>query len=132
MTKEGSAKIVNFITIGAGGLMLGRGYMSEYALSSTLSIYITLIDIIWREYKATFLCHCWMMGQLICKYELFWQEVSVEFLILRCRLRPLCLLLWYMNFSSFRWDKLHIWWGFLCLYAWFRMVFRTTSKFILQ
>ena len=24
MTKEGPAKIVNFITIGAGGLMLGR------------------------------------------------------------------------------------------------------------
>ena len=47
MTKEGSAKIVNFITIGAGGLMgLGHGYMSEYALSSTLSIYITLIAII--------------------------------------------------------------------------------------
>ena len=38
-TKEGSSKIVNFITIGAGGLMLGRGYIShccEYALSSTL------------------------------------------------------------------------------------------------
>ena len=38
MTKEGSAKIVNFITIGAGGLMLGRGYVSHYsayALSST-------------------------------------------------------------------------------------------------
>ena len=47
MTKEGSAKIVNFITIGTGGLMRGRGYMShycEYALSSTLSIYITLSD----------------------------------------------------------------------------------------
>ena len=28
MTKEGAAKIVNFITIGAGDLMLGRGYMS--------------------------------------------------------------------------------------------------------
>ena len=30
MTKEGSAKIANFISIGAGGLMLGRGYMSHY------------------------------------------------------------------------------------------------------
>ena len=46
MTKEGSAKIVNFITIGAGGLMLGRGcisHYSEYGLSYTLSIYIILI-----------------------------------------------------------------------------------------
>ena len=58
MTKEGSAKIVNFITIGAGGLMLGRGYMSEYALSSTLSIYITLIAIVLREYNTAFLCNC--------------------------------------------------------------------------
>ena len=36
MTKEWSAKIVNFITIETGGLMLGCGYMShysEYALS---------------------------------------------------------------------------------------------------
>ena len=42
MTREGSVKSVNFITIGAGGLMLGRGYMShysEYVLYSTLSIY---------------------------------------------------------------------------------------------
>ena len=48
MTKEGPTKIVNFITIGAWGLMLGRGYMShysEYALSSTLSLYITLKGI---------------------------------------------------------------------------------------
>ena len=54
------AKIVNFITIWAGGLMLGRGYISyysEYALSSTLSIYITLIAIVLTEYNATFLCH---------------------------------------------------------------------------
>ena len=41
MTKKGFAKIVNFIAIGAGGLMLGRGctsHNSEYALCSTLSI----------------------------------------------------------------------------------------------
>ena len=51
MAKEGSAKIVNFITIWAGGLMLGHGYIShysEYALSSALSIYITLIDIVFQ------------------------------------------------------------------------------------
>ena len=55
MTKEGSTKMVNFITIGAGGLVLGRGYIShysKYALSSTLSIYITLIAIVFREYNA--------------------------------------------------------------------------------
>ena len=60
MTKEGSSKIVNFITISAGDLMLGRGYLShysEYALSTTLSIYITLIAIVTREYNAAFLCH---------------------------------------------------------------------------
>ena len=48
MIKEKSPKIVNFISIGAGGLMLGRGYISrynEYALSSSLSIHILLIAI---------------------------------------------------------------------------------------
>ena len=61
MTKEGSAKIVNFITTGVGGLILGHGYIShysEYALSSALSIYITLIAIVLSEYNAAFLCHC--------------------------------------------------------------------------
>ena len=47
LTKEGSAKIVNFITFGAGGIMLGRHY-SEYALFSTLSVCITLIAIVFR------------------------------------------------------------------------------------
>ena len=40
MTKEGSVKIENFITIGVGGLMLERvsmSHYSEYALSSTLA-----------------------------------------------------------------------------------------------
>ena len=60
MTKEGSAKIVNFITNGAGGRMLGRGYMShyiEYALSSIVSMNITLIAIVLSEYNAALLCH---------------------------------------------------------------------------
>ena len=59
MTKEGSAMIANFISIGAGGLMLGRGYIShysEYALSSILYIYITL-TIVLSDYNAAFLCH---------------------------------------------------------------------------
>ena len=41
MNKEVSAKIVKFITIGAWGLMLGRGYTShniEYALYSILTM----------------------------------------------------------------------------------------------
>mgnify|MGYP003689821901 CR=1 FL=1 len=57
-TKEGSTKIVNFITPGAGVLLLGRGHIclySEYALYSTLSIYNTLIAIILRDYTAVFL-----------------------------------------------------------------------------
>ena len=63
MIKGGSAKIVNFFTVGAGGFMLGRGYMrhnSKYALSSTLSIYIILIAIVLSWYNAAFLCYCWV------------------------------------------------------------------------
>ena len=48
MTKKGSTKFVNFVTPGAGVLMLGRGHIShysEYVVSSTLSIYSTLVAI---------------------------------------------------------------------------------------
>ena len=58
MTKEGSTKIVNFNTPRAGVLMLGRGHIShfsEYVLSSTLSIYSTLIAIMLRDYGCSFL-----------------------------------------------------------------------------
>ena len=51
MTKEGSTKIVNFMTPRAVVLMLGHGHIShysEYVLSSTLSIYSTLIAIVLR------------------------------------------------------------------------------------
>ena len=57
MTKEGSTKIVNFNTPMAEVLMLGRvhtSHFSEYVLSSTLSIYSTLIAIVLREYDAAF------------------------------------------------------------------------------
>ena len=60
MTKEGSTKIVNFMTPGAGVLMLGYGHIchySEYVVSSVLSIYITLISIVLRDYDAAFLYH---------------------------------------------------------------------------
>ena len=63
MTKLGSDKIVNvifrgwvpyvranFITIGAVDLILGH----EYALSSSLSVYITLIDIVLTEFILLF------------------------------------------------------------------------------
>ena len=60
MTKEGSTKIVNFMTPGTGVRMLRRGHISnysEYVLSSTLSIYRTLIAIVIRDYDAAFLYH---------------------------------------------------------------------------
>ena len=63
MTKEGSTQIVNLMTPGAGVLMLGCGHIShysEYVVSSTLSIYITLIaitcvNVLW----CWFLYHHW-------------------------------------------------------------------------
>ena len=60
MTKEGSTKIVNFITPGAGVLVLGHGHIShysDYVVSSTLSTYSTLIAIMLRDYDAAFLYH---------------------------------------------------------------------------
>ena len=49
MTKEGSTKIVNFI----------YSHYNEYVLSSSLSVYLTLIDIIeLKDYDAAFLYHC--------------------------------------------------------------------------
>ena len=65
MIKEGSTKIVNFMTPGAAVLMLGRGHIShysEYEVSSTLSIYSTLIVIVSRDYDAAFLYHCFYDG----------------------------------------------------------------------
>ena len=60
MTKEGSTKIVNIMTPWAGALMLGRGpisHYSEFVVSSTLSIYSTLVAIVSRDYDAAFLYH---------------------------------------------------------------------------
>ena len=60
MTKEGSTKILTFMTPRAGVLMFGCDHIShysEYVLSSTLSIYITLIAIVLRDYNAAFLYH---------------------------------------------------------------------------
>ena len=51
MTKDGSSKIVNFITLGDWGLMLRRVNLSHYSESelSSTSIYITLIAIVLSE-----------------------------------------------------------------------------------
>ena len=58
MTKEGCTKFLNFMTPGAGVLVLGRGHIShyrEYVLSSPLSINFTLIAIVLKDYDAAFL-----------------------------------------------------------------------------
>ena len=60
MTNEGSTKIVNFMTPRAGVLKLGRGHIghySEYVVSSTLSIYSTLVAIVLRSNDSAFLYH---------------------------------------------------------------------------
>ena len=94
MTKEGSIKIVNFMTLRAGVLMLRRdhtSHYSEYVVSSTPSVYSTLIAIVLRDYDASFYTIVnfiySMMGLLIYKYEPYWQEVSGKSLFLRCPLR---------------------------------------------
>ena len=61
MTKEGSTKICKFHDhLGWGFDARTRPYKlySEYVLSSTLSIYSTLIAIMLRNYNAVFLNHC--------------------------------------------------------------------------
>ena len=70
---------------GAGVLMWRRGHTShysEYVLSSTISIYSTLIAVVLRDYDAAILYPLLififsLMGLLIYKYEPFWQEVNV-------------------------------------------------------
>ena len=60
MTKDRSTQIVNFMTPGAGFLMLGRGHRrhySEYVLTLTLLIYNTLIAIVLKDFDAAFLYH---------------------------------------------------------------------------
>ena len=104
MIKEGSTKIVNFMIIGAGVLMLGRGHLSH---NSEYRVYIIFYSINIQHID----CHCvkvlWscfpipsqslifiysMIGLLIYKYEPFRQEVSVMSLIFRWLLRPVGLL----------------------------------------
>ena len=59
MTKDGYTKIINLMNPGEGVLLLGRGHIShysEYALSFTLSIYSSLIAIVFKDCNAAFLC----------------------------------------------------------------------------
>ena len=57
------------MTSGEGVLVLGRGhirhYYSKYALSSSISIYSTLIVIVLWDYTAVFLCHRWILFILL-------------------------------------------------------------------
>ena len=57
---EGSTQFVNFMTSGAGVLVLNRGHLShygEYVLSSTLWINSTFIAIVLRDCDAAFQYH---------------------------------------------------------------------------
>ena len=65
MTKEGSTKIVKCMTFRVGVFILRRGHIShdgEYASSSTLSIYSTLIAIVLWDYNAAFPCDLFYIG----------------------------------------------------------------------
>ena len=67
IAKEGPTKIVNFMTLGDGVLMLRCGHMShysEYALSSTLSMYSKLIAFVLRVYNAAFLWFLFILWRL--------------------------------------------------------------------
>ena len=58
MTKEEYIQIVNLVTPRTGVLMLGRDHIihyNEYVISSTLSIYSTLIASVLRDCVAAFL-----------------------------------------------------------------------------
>ena len=72
------------MTPGAGILMLRCGYIShnsECVISSTLSMYSTLIANVLRNYDAAFIYHLWfsftysIIGLLIYKYGPLWKEV---------------------------------------------------------
>ena len=88
---------------------------SEYVLSSTLSIYSTLIAIVLRDYDAVFL----YIGLIFIFFfydRAFWQEVSVKSLILRWPLKHVGLLL-KLNWET--WLIVHLviclW---FCLFIW--------------
>ena len=62
----------------------------------TIVLTDTLIAIVFRDYNVAFFWHCWLPFILwwacYVKYEHFWQEGSVESLILGWKLRPTGLL----------------------------------------
>ena len=105
MTKEGSTKIVTFMTSRAGFLMLDVAilvFYSEYVLSSTLSIYSTLIAIVWRDYDAAYLFIFWFL--FILWWGCWYTNISPsdkKSLILSWPERPVGLLLLFPNYLPF-------------------------------
>ena len=83
MTKEGSTKIVHFVTHGAGVLMLRCDHLSHYSEYSMhyLPQYQNkahYLQLYYNDHNAVFLCRFYsIMGLLICKYESFWQDISL-------------------------------------------------------
>ena len=77
ITKDGSIKIIIFMTPRAGVLVLLRGHISSISEYALIILYNTFIV----AYS--------MMGLLKYKYEPFWQEVSVKCLILSWPLKSL-------------------------------------------
>ena len=77
MTKEGSTKIVNYMTLGAGVLMLGSGHVSHY-IEYALSCYINIHHIdcycitgLQCRFRKELLILFILMGLMVCKYKPF-------------------------------------------------------------
>ena len=82
MAKEGSTKIVKFMTFRVEVIILRSGHIShygEYASSSTLSIYSTIIAIVLWDYNTAFLCCLFYMAVDMQIWALLtWGQVSVS------------------------------------------------------
>ena len=120
-------EIVSFMIPGIGGLVPGCGHKShvlvvkmhyffKYLLLNLggqfrqtqidsfddvpVDSYCTCINRLYCSFPLPLLIFIYsMMELLICKYEPFWQEVNVQYLILRWPLRPMGLLLWLVVYS---------------------------------
>ena len=111
-------KNCRFYDIWTGVLMLGHDHIShysKYALSSTLSIYSTLIANVFRYYNAVFLWDCWFL--LILWRDRWYANMnpldkkSLQSLILRWPLTPVGLLLSLVgeDFDHF-WQNIWLLW----------------------
>ena len=100
ITKEGSTMIVNFMPLGRLDHI--------HALSSTLSIYNTLIAIIvFKDYNAVYLYHCWF--SLILWWGC-WHDGAVDMLSLLDKSQ--CSL-WYSGDHKGLWASSKIYWASL-------------------